>query len=317
MLDKFKIGHCTDENAKTGVSVFIAEQGAVGGVSVRGAAPATRETDLLNPMKSVQRINAVVLSGGSAFGLEAASGVQQYLFEKGCGYDAGKYRVPIVVGASIYDLEYGEFGFPDKLAGYEAAKTAAANNFVRGETGAAAGATVSKALGINTAVKTALGIQTYQMNGLEIAVFSVVNALGDVTENGKIIAGALAPDGEPIGMRRVMTMGSVDPKPQNTTITCILTNAELNKVEANILADIAHDGYAEAISPVHTMFDGDAVFVMASGEKAVEFNMLTALIPTLTAKAIRASVKPGAEPVSERVNPFLYSFFKRAWKSRK
>lgn len=317
MLDKFRIGHFTDEKTKTGVSVFLAEQGAVGGVSVRGAAPATRETDLLDPKKAVQRINAVVLSGGSAFGLEAASGVQQYLFEKGCGYDAGKYRVPIVVGASIYDLEYGEFGFPDKQAGYEAARSAAVGNFARGEIGAAAGATVSKALGMATAVKTGLGIQTYQMNGLEIAVFAVVNALGDITENGKIIAGALAPDGEPVGMRRIMTMSSVDLKPQNTTIACILTNAALTKVEANILADIAHDGYAEAISPVHTMFDGDAVFVMASGERSVEFNMLTALIPPLTAKAIRASVEPGAGPISEKVNPFLYSFFKRAWKSRK
>ncbi len=317
MLDKFKIGHFTDEKTKTGVSVFLAEQGAVGGVSVRGAAPATRETDLLNPTKAVQLINAVVLSGGSAFGLEAASGVQKYLFENGFGYNAGKYRVPIVVGASIYDLEYGEFGFPDKQAGYAAAKSAKAGNFSRGEIGGATGATVSKALGMDTAVKTALGIQTYQMNGLEIAVFSVVNALGDITENGKIIAGALTPDGEPIGMRRVMTMSSVDLKPQNTTITCILTNAILNKVEANILADLAHDGYAEAISPVHTMFDGDAVFVMASGEKAVEFNMLTALIPTLTAKAIRNSVTPGAMPISKKVDPLLYAFFKRAWKSRK
>ena len=317
MLDGFKIGHFTDERKKTGVSVFLAERGAVGGVSVRGAAPATRETDLLDPLKSVQEINAVVLSGGSAFGLEAASGVQQFLFEGGFGYNAGKYRVPIVVGASVYDLEYGEFGFPDKQAGYEAAKAAASGNFSRGGIGAAAGATISKALGMSTAVKTSLGVQTYAMNGLEIAVFSVVNALGDVVENGKIIAGAMTEDGKPVGMRRVMTMSSIDPKPSNTTITCILTNAVLNKVEANILADLAHDGYAEAISPVHTMFDGDAVFVMASGDKAVEFNMLTALIAPLTAKAIRSSVKEGAEPIAERVNPLLYSFFKRAWKSRK
>ena len=318
MLDKFKIGHYTDSAAKTGVSVFLAEDGAVGGCSVRGAAPATRETDLLNPVKSVQSINAVVLSGGSAFGLEAASGVQRYLLERGKGYNAGKYRVPIVTGASVYDLEYGDFAYPDREAGLKAAASARGGNFERGAIGGAAGATISKLCGMECAVKTALGVQTYAMNGLEIAVFSVVNALGDIIENGRIIAGAKAPDGEFIGMKKIMTMASVEPKYANTTITCILTNAVLNKTEANILADLAHDGYAEAISPAHTMFDGDAVFVMASGDKRAEFNVLTALIPALTAKAIRASVIPEeAENIDRRVSPLLYSFFKKAWKSRK
>ena len=314
MLEKFKIGHYTDTVNKTGVSVFLAEDGATGGCSVRGAAPATRETDLMNPLKSVQLINAVVLSGGSAFGLEAASGVQQYLYERGKGYDAGRYRVPIVVGASVYDLEYGNFGYPDKSAGYTAALNALPSNFERGAVGGAAGATVSKLCGAEAAVKTELGIQTYSMNGLEIAVFSVVNALGDIVDNGKIIAGALAPDGEPVGMKRILTLSSAEPKPSNTTISCILTNARLSKNEANILADLAHDGYAEAISPAHTMFDGDAVFVMASGEKEVEFNMMTALIPTLTAKAVRASVSKDTKHILGHVNPLLYSFFKQAFK---
>ena len=317
MLDKFKTGHYTDAVNGTGVSVFLAEEGATGGCSVRGAAPATRETDLLNPLKSVQLINAVVLSGGSAFGLEAASGVQQYLFERGKGYNAGKYRVPIVVGASIYDLEYLNFAYPDKSAGYTAALGAIPSNFERGAIGGAAGATVSKLCGAEAAVKTELGIQTYAMNGLEIAVFSVVNALGDIVENGKIIAGAISPDGEPVGMKRILTLSSVEPKYANTTITCILTNAILNKNEANILADLAHYGYAESISPAHTMFDGDAVFVMASGEKSVEFNTMTALIPTLTAKAVRASVSKNTEHIQAHVNPLLYSFFKQAFKHNK
>ena len=180
MLGSFRIGHYTDEARGTGVTAIICDKGATGGVSVRGCAPATRETDLLDPKKSVEKVNAVVLSGGSAFGLEAASGVMRKLYEEGVGYNAGKYKVPIVVGASIYDLEYKDFAFPDVEAGYKAAKAAIADNFACGATGAAAGATVSKLLGQDYAVKTSLGIATYSLNGIEIAAISVVNALGDV-----------------------------------------------------------------------------------------------------------------------------------------
>ena len=174
MLKRFRIGHFTDEALGTGVTAIICDKGATGGVSVRGAAPATRETDLLDPKKSVEKVNAVVLSGGSAFGLEAASGVMRRLYEEGVGYDAGKYKVPIVAGASIYDLEYKEFAFPDAEAGYKAACAAEAGNFTGGATGGAAGATVSKLLGQDYAVKTELGVATYSLNGIEIAVISVV-----------------------------------------------------------------------------------------------------------------------------------------------
>ena len=159
----------TDEARGTGVTAIICDKGATGGVSVRGCAPATRETDLLDPKKSVEKVNAVVLSGGSAFGLEAASGVMRKLYEEGVGYNAGKYKVPIVVGASIYDLEYKDFAFPDVEAGYKAAEAAVKDNFACGATGAAAGATVSKLLGQDYAVKTSLGIATYSLNGIEIA----------------------------------------------------------------------------------------------------------------------------------------------------
>lgn len=314
MLDSFRIGHYTDEERGTGVTAIICDKGATGGVSVRGAAPATRETDLLDPKKSVEKVNAVVLSGGSAFGLEAASGVMRRLHEEGAGYDAGKYRVPIVAGASIYDLEYKDFAFPDVEAGYKAAEAAVRDNFKGGATGGAAGATVSKMLGMDYAVKTALGVATYSLNGIEVAVVSVVNALGDVIgADGKIIAGAKAPDGSFVDMQKIMSAGGVEPKAANTTISCILTNAALTKTQANILADVAHDGYARALRPVHTLFDGDAVFALASGEKKVEFNILTAIVPELTAAAIRASVT-GVAGETRRISPMLFGIFQKMWK---
>lgn len=314
MLDSFRIGHFTDEERGTGVTAIICDKGATGGVSVRGAAPATRETDLLDPKKSVEKVNAVVLSGGSAFGLEAASGVMRELYEEGVGYNAGKYKVPIVVGASIYDLEYKDFAFPDVEAGYKAAEAAVRDNFKGGATGGAAGATVSKMLGMDYAVKTALGVATYSLNGIEVAVVSVVNALGDVIgADGKIIAGAKAPDGSFVDMQKIMSAGGVEPKAANTTISCILTNAVITKTQANILADVAHDGYARALRPVHTLFDGDAVFALASGEKKVEFNILTAIVPELTAAAIRASVT-GASGETRRISPMLFGIFQKMWK---
>lgn len=193
MLDKFKIGHFTDETNGTGVTAIICEDGAVGGVSVRGAAPATRETDLLSPEKTVEKVNAVVLSGGSAFGLEASCGVMQYLSEQGKGFKVGKQVVPIVVGASIFDLEYKNFAFPDKAAGYSAAKNAKENDFSSGNIGAGTGATVGKLLGMESAAKAGLGVASVTINGVEVAVISVVNALGDVVDNGKIIAGIKSP----------------------------------------------------------------------------------------------------------------------------
>lgn len=314
MLDKFKIGHYTDSEKGTGCTVILCEDGAVGGCSIRGSSPATRETDLLKTEKTVSSVNAVVLSGGSAFGLEAGSGVMDYLYEQGKGYNAGKYRVPIVVGASIYDLEYKEFGYPNKQAGYEAAKSAKSGNFERGVIGGASGATISKLLGMPTAIKTSLGVQTYSINGLEIAVIMLVNALGDVIKDGEIIAGALDPNGKPISMKKVFTMGGIDePKCANTTIGCIITNAKLTKAQANLLSDLAHDGFALALSPSHTRFDGDAMFTLASGEVDVAFDTLGAIIPDLTARAIQSSVTE-TEPIETKISPMMFKLFQKIWK---
>ncbi len=289
MLQKFKIGHWSDEKNKTGVTAILATEGAVGGCSIKGAAPATRETDLLREDKTVQKINAVTLSGGSAFGLEAACGVMQWLFENGYGYDAGGYKVPIVVGASLYDLEYGNFAFPDKAAGFAAADSAVEGNFVSGDIGAGAGATVGKIFRMKCAMKGGLGVKTFEKDGLEIAVFSAVNALGDIIDdNGKIIAGARLGKKSFVGSAKFYAAYEKMLKKQNTTISCIITNATLTKQQANLLANKAHEGYKSAISPSHTMFDGDAIFVMASGDKNVDFNFLLDIISPLVSEAVRA-----------------------------
>lgn len=318
MLDSFKIGHYTDETDGTGATVILCEKGATGGVCVRGAAPATRETELLRDGKIVQSIHAVVLSGGSAFGLECASGVMDYLYENGFGYNAGKYRVPIVAGASLYDLEYKNFAYPHKKDGYEAAKNAQTDNFSAGNIGAGTGATVSKLAGMASARKAGLGVQTYRLNNIEIAVIVAVNALGDIVKDGKIILGAQTEDGNYLDSLRVFAAGSLELKNQNTTIGCILTNAKLTKEQANILASLAHDGYALSLSPAHTMFDGDAVFCMASGSQSVEFNVLTAIIPQLTAKAVQAAAIPNDNPfLGKKVNKWLFGVFQKMWRKKR
>ena len=311
MLDKFKIGHFTDEINGTGVTAIICEDG---GVSVRGAAPATRETDLLSPEKTVEKVNAVVLSGGSAFGLEASCGVMQYLSEQGKGFKVGKQVVPIVVGASIFDLEYKNFAFPDKAAGYCAAKNAKVNDYSSGNIGAGTGATVGKLLGMECAAKAGLGVASVTINGVEVAVISVVNALGDVVDNGKIIAGIKSPDGSFLDSLKVFTAGAVGQHGANTTIGCVLTNAKITKVQANRLADLAHDGLARAISPSHTNFDGDAYFALASNEKSIEFNILTALVPQLTEKSIHAAVTRQSNLAQKKTDKLIFGIFQKMWK---
>ena len=167
---------------------------------------------------------------------------------------------------------------------------------------------------MSTAVKTGLGVQTYSINGLEIAVITLVNALGDVVKDGEIIAGALSPDGTPISMKKIFTMGGFDePKCANTTIGCVLTNAKLTKAQANLLADIAHDGFALALSPSHTRFDGDAMFTLASGEVDVAFDTLLALIPDLVARSIQSSVIT-TEPIETKISPLMFKLFNKIWK---
>ena len=310
MLDYFKIGHYTDKEHATGVTVILPKKDAIAGCCCRGYSPATRETDLLKDDKTVQKVNAIVLSGGSAFGLEADCGVVDFLKEQNIGYDTGKFRVPIVCGASIYDLEYKDFAYPDKKAGYEACLNAKENYFISDNIGGASGSTIGKILGMDYSIKTKLGVSTFTLNGIEIAVITLVNAIGDIVKNGEIIAGPKTEDGEYLDCKKVFTLGTVPVKKTNTTIGCIITNAKITKQQANILCSIAHDGYATSLSPSHTLFDGDCMFLMSSCEKEIPFNSLTAIIPDLTARSIQSSVT-GIHESNNKVNGLVLKVAKK------
>ena len=290
MLDFFKIGNVESKTKSTGVTVILAEGGATGGVSVRGSAPATRETDLLKSENAVNKVNAIFLSGGSAFGLDSASGIVQYLAETGIGYSTSAMPVPIVCGACLYDLEYINAGFPDKELGYKACLNAKENNFECGNVGAGCGATVGKVLGAMSASKGGLGIATFAFDdGVEMCAIVAVNAFGDIYDfrNGKKVSGAVI-NGQSIDIIDLLNYDRkmLQSLGQNTTIGCVLTNAKLTKSEANKLADIAHDGYAMTIKPCHTMVDGDAIFALASGEVEGDFMKISCYAPTLMARAI-------------------------------
>lgn len=255
-----------------------------------------------------------MLSGGSAFGLEASCGVMQYLSEQGKGFKVGKQVVPIVVGASIFDLEYKNFAFPDKAAGYSAAKNAKENDFSSGNIGAGTGATVGKLLGMECAAKAGLGVASVTINGAEVAVISVVNALGDVVDNGKIIAGIKSPDGSFLDSLKVFTAGAARTTRRKHHDRVRPTNAKITKVQANRLADLAHDGLARAISPSHTNFDGDAYFALASNEKSIEFNILTALVPQLTERSIHAAVTGQSNLTQKKTDKLIFGIFQKMWK---
>lgn len=283
----FKLGNIELETS--GVTVILSADGAVGGVSVRGSAPATRETDLLRSENSVDKVNAVVLSGGSAFGLDACSGVMKYLKDNDIGFDAGDYKVPIVVGASLYDLEYGKYELPTADDGYKACENATKIDIKSGNIGAGRGATIGKILGKQSAVKSGLGMAEYRLGDLYMIAIVAVNAFGNVYDykSGKLIKGATI-NGVNIDIVEAIkgNLSAVSQTHSNTTIGCILTNAKLTKTQANKLADIAHDGYAMTIRPVHTMVDGDAIFALADGEIDADFMQLSCIAPTLMADAV-------------------------------
>lgn len=290
MLDKFKIGNYCDNEIGSGVTVILAEEGAIGGVSVRGSAPATRETDLLKSENAIDMVNAVFLSGGSAFGLDVASGIMRYLKEQDIGIQTSACRVPIVCGACIYDLDYIKAESPTAEFGYKACLNAVSDNFKGGNIGAGCGATVGKVLGKELASKSGLGIAYEKFGDLEIAVITSVNAVGDVFDykTGKMLKGVNANGKTTLD---IIKSGLLVNSIKNTTISCVITNAKITKTQANKLADIAHDGYAMTIRPVHTMVDGDAIFALASGEVACDFMMLSAVVPQLVADSVIDAVE--------------------------
>jgi len=274
-VEGIRVGHVTYAERPTGCTAILVDGNAVGGVAQRGGAPATRETDLLNPLNMVDKVNAISLSGGSAFGLDAATGISRWLEEHGVGWDTRAAKVPIVPAASIYDLPVGGKPSirPDATCGYKAAQAATSAPVTEGNVGAGAGAVVGSMGGADRAMKSGLGTAAVALpNGLVVGAIVVVNASGEIIDpaTGRVVAGSRNADGTLLDLRRVLRSGATaDQRTGNpgehTTIGVVATNARMSKADASRIALMADDGYARAINPVHTMADGDTVFVLATG----------------------------------------------------
>ena len=296
-IQGFSIGNAQDEKGGTGCTAILCSKGAVGGVDVRGGGPATRETDLLSPVKSCEEVYGIMLSGGSAYGLDSASGAMKYLEERNIGFDVGIGKVPIVSGACIFDLIAGDFKCrPDADMGYKACVNSEKNQPEMGNYGAGTGATVGKFAGPERAMKGGLGFYAVEIGKLKIGAVAVVNCLGDVydADTGAQIAGMLSKDGRSLDNTRRVMWESIERRRNvftgNTTIGCIITNAKLDKNQCNKLASMAHNGYAAAIKPVHTSADGDTVFYLAKGTVEVNHDALGDLGAYVMAKAINSGV---------------------------
>jgi L-aminopeptidase/D-esterase-like protein len=294
-----KVGHFTDPRRPTGCTVVLCEGGAVGGVDVRGAAPGTRETDLLAPVNLVEQVHAVLLAGGSAFGLDAAGGVVRWLEERGFGYPAGPARVPIVPAAILFDLNVGDHRIrPDAQAGYRACEAASASAPAEGSVGAGAGATVGKLWGMERAMKGGVGTASVRVGAVTVGAIVAVNAVGDVIDpgSGRVIAGARDASGRRcVGATASLLRGEAPPMMQAgtaTTIGVVATDARLTKAQAQKLAQAAHDGLARTIDPVHTAYDGDTVFALATGASGQAGNALAlcAAAAAVTASAVIRAV---------------------------
>lgn len=290
-----EVGHFTDTRRPTGCTVIIARDGAVGGVDVRGAAPGTRETDLLDPTHLVERVHAVLLAGGSAFGLDAASGVVRWLEEEGVGFDVGVARVPLVPAAVLFDLMVGDAAIrPDAMAGYRACEHASGDPPREGNVGAGAGACIGKIFGLARAMKAGIGTASVTVGGVTVGALIACNALGDVVDpdTGEVIAGARTRNGKALADTRRALLRGEAAKPvlagSNTTIGVVATDAVITKAQANRLATVAHDGLARSINPVHTMSDGDTLFMLGTGRAGTSPGMMT--LATMAAEATARAV---------------------------
>ncbi len=306
-----EVGHAQDNEALTGCTVLLCRRGAVAGVDVRGSAPGTRETDLLNPINLVEKVHAILLAGGSAFGLDAAGGVMRYLEQQKIGFETGVARVPIVPAAILFDLGMGNKSVrPDAEMGYKACQSASKDACAEGNVGAGTGASVGKMFGMALAMKSGLGSASTRAGGLVVGAIVAVNAFGDVLdpENGEIAAGLRSGK---VGQLRV---GGKDyfadtlamlKKPlrrtalglaarTNTVIGAVATNARLTKAQATKVAQMAHDGLARTIRPAHTMLDGDTLFALSMGNKKADVTSIGALAAEAMTLAILRAVKMAA-----------------------
>lgn len=298
-----EVGHFTDTRRPTGCTVILAREGAVAGVDVRGAAPGTRETDLLAPGNFVQQVHAVMLAGGSAWGLAAADGATRWLEERGVGLDVRYGTLPIVPSAVLFDLPVGDARIrPDAAAGYAACDAASSAMPAEGNVGAGSGALVGKLFGVHRAMKGGIGTASVTVNGVTVGALIACNALGDVVDpdTARVVAGARTEDGHALlDTRRALLRGEL-PRPllagTNTTLGVVATDAVLTKVQANRLATAAHDGLARAINPVHTMSDGDTLFALATGRVPLQgdapgMTVLSALAAEVVARATLRAVR--------------------------
>ncbi|WP_240762693.1 P1 family peptidase [Paenibacillus thalictri] len=293
------VGHAEDESKRTGCTVVLCPQGAVPGVDVRGGFPGTEQTDALHPGTATELVQAVLLTGGSNFGLAAAAGVMDWLAERGFGAQTEGGVLPTVPAAVIFDLIYAKGASrPDAAMGYAASQTANAGPVAEGSVGAGAGATVGKIYG--RPMKGGVGMASWQIpGGPRVAAIAVVNAVGDIWEHDRIIAGALQPDDTFVNQTRAILEGEPpsDSRSRNTTIAVVATTAKLTKAEASRVATLAHDGMARAISPVHTQADGDTIFCLATGTDTsglVGNNAVTA-VGTVAAVVLEQAIIQGVK----------------------
>ena len=304
-----EVGQAQDEEALTGCTVILCRKGAVGGVDVRGGAPGTRETDLLNPINLVSKVHAVVLAGGSAFGLDAASGVMKYLAEQKIGFKFGASKIPIVPAAILSDLGAQRGGpYPDAAMGYAAVSQATAGPVAEGNVGAGMGAAVGKILGLGGAMKSGLGTASLEIGGgVIVGAIVAVNAFGDVVDplTGQIVAGARPMSLGPVKLggegkfadtmkllrtqtgRTIMSLATGS----NTGVAVVATNAKLDKAQATKVAQMAQDGLARTIRPAHSMLDGDTVFALATGQRKADVSIVGAFAAEVLAQAIVRAVK--------------------------
>lgn len=297
-IGSIRIGQTENSKAGTGCTVFICEKGMTTGLDIRGGGPASRESELLNPLTAAHQIHAIVLAGGSAFGLGAADGVMKYLEEHNIGYDVGVTKVPLVVQSDLFDLTVGDLTVrPDPEMGYQTAKIAMeASNYKDGNYGAGCGATVGKLAGMETCMKTGIGSYAVQIGELKVGAVVALNALGDVFDwrTGQKIAGLLTKDRSAFSSTvelMARKIERIDNKfAGNTTLGVVMTNADFSKVQLCKIAGMAHDGYARSIRPVHTSADGDSIYAVSAGDVKADLDLTGTLAAEVVSEAIIRAV---------------------------
>ena len=298
-IENIKIGQVENREAGTGCTVFLSENGMGAGLDVRGGGPASRESQLLNPLMAAQIIHAVVLAGGSAFGLAAANGVMECLEERGIGFDVGVTKVPLVAQSDLFDLTVGDMKTrPDPSMGYEAAVIALeGGNYKDGNYGAGCGATVGKLAGMEYCMKSGIGSYAVQIGELKIGAVVALNALGDIYDyrNGRKIAGLLSEDKKSFRSATGLMKSRIEPSENkfvgNTTLAAVITNAKFDKTALCKIAGMAHDGYARSINPVHTSADGDSIYALSVGEISADRDLIGTIAAEIVSEALIRAVE--------------------------